>query len=410
MEFRKIIGTHEIIKKEEKKTIKKIKATADFITEINQIFISGGSNNILNLYTSSYDIKKEIKTYDWIYNVFCSLKKNETLKILACSKKCLYLFDDKGALIKSFNQKNKINYFIGFQSNNKDNNTSYCCCEDKVVIFGDILSQIIQTNEAIILEDISTKSMIQINDFLITIKSNKIVSNGKDTLIFFNRASKKEMDIKLKGDYSFVYTANGLAVMPIERERDQHKNGKIYQYKVLLCACKEYISSQKNGILLINIKEKNYNEIEISSNFYPTENFEVYCICPLLKINKKEIFKDAEIFDTDYFLVGGLDLDRCKGMIKLYKVNYGIEYNQTTIEYIQDIIFDDQPKNFKDFKGAISCITQSSKEGDILVSCWDGNIYLFGNINIDLYLKYDQENELFKYLTEDETTNSHKLL
>ena len=48
-------------------------------------------------------------------------------------------------------------------------------------------------------------------------------------------------------------------------------------------------------------------------------------------------------------------------MIKLYKVNYGIEYNQTTIEYIQDIIFDDQlKKNFKDFKvfkGAISCIT-----------------------------------------------------
>ena len=78
--------------------------------------------------------------------------------------------------------------------------------------------------------------MIQINDFLIAIKSNKIISKGKDTLIFFNRASKKEMDIKLKGDYSFVYTASRLAVMPIERERDQHKNGKIYQYKVLLCA------------------------------------------------------------------------------------------------------------------------------------------------------------------------------
>ena len=66
-------------------------------------------------------------------------------------------------------------------------------------------------------------------------------------------------------------------------------------------------------------------------------------------------------------------------MIKLYKVNYGIEYNQTKIEFIQDIIIDNMI-----FKGPVSCITQSSKEGDILVSCWDGNIYLFGNINIDL--------------------------
>ena len=396
MVFKKIIGTHEAVlnKKEEKKSNKKIKTTADFITEMNQIFISGGSNNLLYLYNSIYDIKKEIKTYDWIYNVFCSIKKTESLKILACSKKCLYLFDDKGSLVKSFpNQKNKINYFIGFQSNNKDNNTSYCCCEDKVVIYGDILSQIIQTNETPILEKISTKSMIQINDFLLVIKSNKIVSKGKDTLIFFNRSSKKEMEIKLNDNYSFVYTANGLAVMPIERERKENK--KIYPNKVLLCACKKYIKSQKNGILLVNIKEKNYNEIEISSNFYKMSNFEAYCFCPLLKIQKREIFKDGDLCDTDYFLVGGLDLNRNKGLIKLFKVNYCIEFDQTNIEYIQDIITEN-----KVFNGAISCIIQSNKEGDILVSCWDGNVYLFGNINIDNYLKYDNEKELYKYLTE----------
>ena len=389
---------HEVIisKKEDKKTSKKYKATADFITDIGDIFLSGGSNNTLILYTSSYDIKKEIKTYDWIYNIFCSIKKNENLKILACSKKCLYLFDDKGALIKSFpNQKNNINYFIGFQANSKDNNTSYCCCEDKVMIYGDILSQIIQTNESIIIDKISTKSMIQINDYLLVIKSNKIVSKGKDTLIFFNRASKKEIDIKLNGNYSFVYTANGLEVMPIERENKE--NEKIYPHKILLCACKKYIKGQKNGILLVNIKEKNYNEIEISSNFYPTGNFEVYCICPLLKIQKKKIFKDGEIYDTDYFLVGGLALDKSKGMIKLYKVNYGIEYNQTKIEFIQDIISSNM-----EFKGAVSCIIQSSKEGDILVSCWDGNVYLFGNINIDFYLENDKQEVLSKDLIGDQ--------
>ena len=159
---------------------------------------------------------------------------------------------------------------------------------------------------------------------------------------------------------------------------------------------KKYIKNQKNGILLVIIKEQNYNEIEISSNFYPTGNFEVYCICPLFKIQKKEIFKDGENSDTNYFLVGGLALDKSKGMIKLYKVNYGIEYNQTKIEFIQDIILGNM-----EFKGAVSCIIQSSKEGDILVSCWDGNVYLFGNRNIDYYLENDKEDKLCMDLTGD---------
>ena len=75
-------------------------------------------------------------------------------------------------------------------------------------------------------------------------------------------------------------------------------------------------------------------------------------------------------------------------VIKLYKVNYGIKDNETTIEYIEDIIIKD--KRFKGFKGPISCITQSSKDGKILVSCWDGNVYLFDKPNIDYYLNYEK--------------------
>ena len=248
--------------------------TADFITEINQNFISGGANNLLYLYyNSSYD-KKEIKTYDWIHNTFYLEKNNKTPIIFAFSKKCIYLFDDKGSRIKTFpNLKYNINFFIGYQENNNYYDTFYCCCEDKVVIFGDLLNKCIQTNETTILNNISTKSMIKINDLLL-IKSNKIVSKGKDTLIFYNLKLRKEMDIKLNGDFSFVYTANGLTIMPMERERKD--NAEIYQYKVLLCACKKYLKSQKNGILVVNIKDKDTKKIEMSSYFYPTFNFEVY--------------------------------------------------------------------------------------------------------------------------------------
>ena len=43
------------------------------------------------------------------------------------------------------------------------------------------------------------------------------------------------------------------------------------------------------------------------------------------------------------------------------------------------------------FKGPISCIIQSNIDGKILISCWDGNIYLLDKPNIEDYLKYDEK-------------------
>ena len=53
-------------------------------------------------------------------------------------------------------------------------------------------------------------------------------------------------------------------------------------------------------------------------------------------------------------------------------------------------------KELKGFKGPISCITQSSKDGKILVSCWDGNVYLFEKPNINYYLSYYNKKVFFK--------------
>ena len=317
------------------------------------------------------------------------------MKIFASSKKKIYLYEYKKGVINSKSidiNKYNINYFIQYKDNY--NNTYYFCFyEEKVVIYSNLFYHFNEKSEDIILNNFSAKSMIQITEFLFVIKSNKIASKGKDTLIFIN-SEKKKMNIKLDGNYSFVYTTNGLAVMPIERGRKENDN--IYRHKVLLCACKKYIKGQKNGILLVNIKIKNKYKINISSHFYPTGNFEVYCICPLLNFSKKDFLKDYEKFDTNYFLVGGFDLDRCKGKIKLYKVNYAMEYSQTIIEYIQDIIFD--KNKFINFKGPISCITQSSINGDILISCWGGNIYLFSNVNFDFVLNYDKQDEFLENL------------
>ena len=82
-------------------------------------------------------------------------------------------------------------------------------------------------------------------------------------------------------------------------------------------------------------------------------------------------------------------------MIKLYKINYEINDKELTqlskfsIEYIQNvkILHDD----FKGFKGPISCITQSKKDGNLLITCWDGKIHLVNYTILSLYFEQDEQ-------------------
>ena len=234
-------------------------------------------------------------------------------------------------------------------------------------------------NEYIIISKFNnklTKSAIKINNIII-FKSNKVVSKGQDKLTFFDLNSKQIFTTNIdKQKYSFVYSQNGLTLM---------NNNKI-----LLCACKKYLKFQKNGILLLSFKDdKNINNNcdIIDYKFYCTNNFEVYCFCPISIVHKKEIMKiKSDKKDTSYFFVGGFDLKRNKGMIKLYKVIYNEEYNKNKIQYVDDIKLIDEKKMVMKFNGPISCITQSNIDGKIIITCWNGNIYLFDHPNISNYL------------------------
>ena len=166
-------------------------------------------------------------------------------------------------------------------------------------------------------------------------------------------------------------------------------------YKILICACKKYAKDQKNGILLVNPQLGDNKNIE--NPFYEIENFEVYCFCPILIVENKnsnfenideEYRKNITIKDTDYFFVGGFDLDKREGLIKLYKIVYGSKAWETKIEFIQDIIIqENENEKFEDFDGAITCIIQSKISGYILVTCYNGNVYLFTPPNKDLFTK-----------------------
>ena len=220
---------------------------------------------------------------------------------------------------------------------------------------------------------------IKINESFIAITSNKVQYNGEDKLIFYN-TDKNKISKEIEG-YSFTSGIYGLALMP--RKEVNCKN------RLLLCACKKYIDNQKNGIYLANPQLE--DKQGINNPFYDTGNFEVFCFCPILIVNPDnsllEKRKEKEIIDTDYFFVGGFNLDKREGEIKLFKVIYSEKASDNKIEFVKDIEFE-RNKEFTGFEGAISYIMQTKIEsnGYILISCYNGKVYLLTMPNLDYYL------------------------
>ena len=366
IEFMKKIGHHD--------------STAEYIKELsNGFFISGNGGNIKNNDIFIYNQlgEKLFEIYDLednpysIYEINTEENKNKNIiQVIACIDTVFYIIDIK---------KDKLDY-RGFKANNYKMFLELK--EDECLFLGDsgaTISSSFFKNQKIsswseLLSTLCFKASIIINKNYAAFIIDKINFYGDTKLLFYNILTK-EFFKEIKG-YSFTTSSNGLCL--IQREE---KNSN---YKVLLCACKNILQKNKNGILLINI-----NNLEEKEYFYHTEYFEVTCLCPLLLVNnfnkKEEDITNKEnikIIDTDYFLAGGFDNEKRKGYIQLYKIEK--ENEDITIEYIQDIIFETN-ENFKDFEREISCITQSKITGNILVTSWDGNVYLFSPPNIDFY-------------------------
>ena len=104
--------------------------------------------------------------------------------------------------------------------------------------------------------------------------SNSVLPNGKDILIFYNIKTKKIINI-IEG-YSPTISTNNLTL--ISRGEIKINN------KILLCACKKYNRNNKNGILLVNPNLDDNKRME--NEFYDTNNFEVYCFCPIIYFEK----------------------------------------------------------------------------------------------------------------------------
>ena len=336
-----------------------------------------GKNSNIIIYNRKYEknnkSKEKIKD---INNISEGEQINENKEIIICSRKEILKYDlnKEGNLrfkekynVINKNETEKLDVIFAIEFSGK-----YFFCDEKEISYsGDIFP-----NKKNIL-NILIKCIIKINEQLIAFKSNRVASKGKDKLIFYNSTEKKILDqIDIRN--SFIYTEQGLKIVV--------QNNTKSKSKVLLCACKKYIRNQKNGILVVMIDEnENY---KIDNYFYNTDNFEVYCFCQILLKKEKEYYvlkPESNFTEINYFLVGGFKINKCKGVIKLFKIYYGNNYNETKIEYIDDIKFPD--KNIGKFSGPISCITQSNNN-DFLISFWNGEIYLLKELIISKYLSY----------------------
>ena len=371
IEFLKVIGKHN--------------NRAEYIKELsNGLIISGGKDNKLFLYDSHEFFKKiyDIELINYCINELPRV--NSKIKIMICSYKQL-IVHEINPFIQITNRIgiqdiDGINFFL------MKNNNYIICSKNEVYLINFFLNNLRNIKKNIIIPK-SYRGGIKINDEIIALTSNRVLSKGEDKLIFYNIDLKKII-FEIVG-YSFTLSQNNLSLISIMPNTKNIEGTKT----ILLCACKKYIEKQNNGILLIYLE----NNSQKFYTFYDTGNFEVYCFCPLdnelnlnFNIYNKNIKKEKQYIN--YFLVGGFNNYKGVGVIKLYKLIYNEVIEKTKIEYLQDIIFKKiigkiSLNTFTGFKRPISSIIKSKIKGNILISSFDGNIYLFSEPNIKGFKK-----------------------
>ena len=258
-------------------------------------------------------------------------------------------------IFKEINYKIKSKFCFYFQLNK-----NYLICNNKgIYLCNDLLGKIIQITATPVKENEIFFGGILINDDIAAFTSNKSLSKGHDKIIFYNNKSKKIFN-SIEG-YSFTKSQNNLVLI---------------NENILLCACTKYVDNQENGILLIKLK---YYEEAMPVFFKPTGNFEISCLCPIEKPNNNIIFDyNKKSSSTNYFLVGGYDNIKKEVLIKLYEILFKDDLKNTQIIYKCDIEINNKKEKIEK---PISCMIQYKKTSNIIITCLDGKVYLFNNIN-----------------------------
>ena len=292
-------------------------------------------------------------------------KHKESVKFFLILKNGYFLSCGNSGTIILYNQDFK----ILLKKDNFDDilyqmKTMYCekIKNDEYVIAGingaikviDIFNDSIDEKMMYKLINFSVKTGLVINNKYVVLISNELIPRGLNKLVICNLIENKvEYFIS---DYSFNLSENSLSLITLGKSSN-----------ILLCAIKKYKSGQKNGILAVDmnlVRGKN-----IPYRFYDTGNFQPYCFC--------------QLFKSSYIFIGGHDLNKHIGMIKLYYINN--DYNE--LKYLQDIEIIEEDEIINSFAMPINNIIQIKETGKLIITCLDGYIFLFSKPNLDYYNK-----------------------
>ena len=341
-------------------------------------FVSCGLDGKLILYDDKLnEIDSICITNDWIYSISESLGAEN--QILVCCPEYIYLvtIDNNKLILKQRQIKIK----------DTTNYLTFPVKKNEMILLGDkSITKYIGTLKELDQEKKNSKNYLyeinnigftcglKISDNIVVAVSNKIMRNGKDSLKFIKITNGNEINQKQEY-HSFNTSPNSLILIDHKFNNNNKKDKNASKsIQLLLCGCTKYLREQKNGILIVTPNQKN-----IKDNFYETGDFEVFCFC-LLRNNNTMIDENNKK-DNDYFLVGGYDSINNQGQIKLFKIIYDYNHIENIkIEFIQNI------SNLFMFKFPINCIIQSSKNGEIIASSWDGTVNLFTSPNPEIFL------------------------
>ena len=344
LKFEKIIFKHE-------------KSIKFFLVLKSGYYLSCGNDKMMVLFNQDFNILKKINNLDDIlFNITEINDKEKSIELFTSYRKAIYIM-----II------NKLNYKIEKKQYEVPNMKILLCLkinENDYVLGGinggikvnDLLKFENNENKKHKLINISIKNGLVINEQYIALISNELIPKGDNILAICDLYQNK---VKyLITDYSFNLSENSLSLI-------KFKDNSIF----LICACKKYKTNQSNGILVVNmnfIKGEN-----VKYKYYETFNFVPYCCC--------------QIYMTIYLLIGGFNLKKRQGEIRLYKIN---NRNINELIYVQNIeIIDDELKNFYGINMPINNIIQIKDSGKIIVTTIDGYVLLFNKPNLDFFIK-----------------------
>ena len=377
----------------------------------NGYFIEIDSNNVISIYDTNYtkiykkwtrkkEVKdnREIEYNAFVKNVFeaeCFSKDNNNLYFLESRIDYLILNEinieenNENEIKEKIKEENKYNCKQFFPKLNKyqelnmiisgntgifyleklDDTNALNIIEGKKMKFKSKNSHNSQSNITEEIKKENYRGAIKITDNIFAFVSNAINNNGKNKIVIFDSSNKNNVPHifegidKEKSKYSFNIGNNVLHFVNIDENK-----------KLLLCACKSYTKDMYNGILMINIEINNFRTS--IQDFYDTCDFEVRCFCTIHE-NRERNFS--------LILVGGLEVEKRREMVRLYKISYDLNGENVKVDYIQDAVEDFS--KFCEFDGMINSIIKPKKrERDIIISCIKGSNYLFNLPENDYYI------------------------